>query len=335
MSDPVSNAEIEDVLSSIRRLVSSGDREKPSDVVGSGFESASKLVLTPALRVDEVDESPAEAPPLPAADDAAVAHDRFEFRHAVREHEADEAGRSEDETADTTQAVDAGSQDAPEDDVATEGTAGDDPLADAVDRPTEDAADDIDFVAAGDDDLSVRNESADDDADDETHEDADIAALEDRIAGVEAAVAARDDEWEPDGETDEPYSGSDVTPMAWEDYAPEPELREPHFDDEPDDECADAPAPAAPENGDEAVQDAEETVAASASDMAEEAEDDDADFWSDDADEGILDEAALRDMVSEIVRQELQGALGERITRNVRKLVRREIHRALTSQEFD
>jgi len=48
-----------------------------------------------------------------------------------------------------------------------------------------------------------------------------------------------------------------------------------------------------------------------------------------------LDEDMLRDVVSEIVRQELQGALGERITRNVRKLVRREIHRMLISQEFE
>ncbi|MEC8666602.1 MAG: hypothetical protein VXY45_02085 [Pseudomonadota bacterium] len=49
----------------------------------------------------------------------------------------------------------------------------------------------------------------------------------------------------------------------------------------------------------------------------------------------LLDEDMLRDMVSEIVRQELQGALGERITRNVRKLVRREIHRALASYNID
>ncbi len=49
----------------------------------------------------------------------------------------------------------------------------------------------------------------------------------------------------------------------------------------------------------------------------------------------FLDEDALRDLVADIVRQELQGALGERITRNVRKLVRREIHRALASQELD
>jgi hypothetical protein len=48
----------------------------------------------------------------------------------------------------------------------------------------------------------------------------------------------------------------------------------------------------------------------------------------------LLDEDMLRDLVAEIVREELQGALGERITRNVRKLVRREIQRALTSQEI-
>ena len=52
-------------------------------------------------------------------------------------------------------------------------------------------------------------------------------------------------------------------------------------------------------------------------------------------DQGLmLDEAMLRDLVSEIIRQELQGALGERITRNVRKLVRREIQRALQSQDY-
>ena len=51
-------------------------------------------------------------------------------------------------------------------------------------------------------------------------------------------------------------------------------------------------------------------------------------------DEAFMDEGALRELVAETVRQELQGALGERITRNVRKLVRREIQRALNSQEL-
>ena len=52
-------------------------------------------------------------------------------------------------------------------------------------------------------------------------------------------------------------------------------------------------------------------------------------------DEQFLDEDALRDLVAEIVREELAGALGERITRNVRKLVRREIMRALSTREFE
>lgn len=53
------------------------------------------------------------------------------------------------------------------------------------------------------------------------------------------------------------------------------------------------------------------------------------------AEDGVIDEEMLRELVAEIVRQELQGALGERITRNVRKLVRREIHRALSAAEFE
>lgn len=48
-----------------------------------------------------------------------------------------------------------------------------------------------------------------------------------------------------------------------------------------------------------------------------------------------LDEAALRRLVADLIRKELQGALGERITRNVRKLVRREINRALVSRDFE
>lgn len=36
-------------------------------------------------------------------------------------------------------------------------------------------------------------------------------------------------------------------------------------------------------------------------------------------------ENALRDLIAEVVRRELSGELGERITRNVRKLVRREM----------
>lgn len=52
-------------------------------------------------------------------------------------------------------------------------------------------------------------------------------------------------------------------------------------------------------------------------------------------DDEVLDEEALRDMIAAVIREELQGALGERITSNVRRLVRREVQRALTLREFE
>ncbi len=51
--------------------------------------------------------------------------------------------------------------------------------------------------------------------------------------------------------------------------------------------------------------------------------------------EKFVDEDLLREIVSEMVRAELQGDLGDRITRNVRKLVRREIHHALAARDFE
>ncbi|WP_322895781.1 MULTISPECIES: hypothetical protein [unclassified Yoonia] len=50
---------------------------------------------------------------------------------------------------------------------------------------------------------------------------------------------------------------------------------------------------------------------------------------------GQFGDAALRDAVLQVLHEELAGEMGERITRNVRKLVRREINRVLASREFD
>ena len=49
----------------------------------------------------------------------------------------------------------------------------------------------------------------------------------------------------------------------------------------------------------------------------------------------ILDEEDLRPIVARLIREELQGELGEQITRNVRKLVRREILRALAARDAE
>lgn len=48
-----------------------------------------------------------------------------------------------------------------------------------------------------------------------------------------------------------------------------------------------------------------------------------------------IDVADIRPLISALIREELQGDLGERITRNVRKLVRQEIQRALTVREVE
>jgi len=49
----------------------------------------------------------------------------------------------------------------------------------------------------------------------------------------------------------------------------------------------------------------------------------------------ILDEEALRDVVNSIVREELQGELGDRISRNLRKLIRRELAQMLEPPRED
>lgn len=48
-----------------------------------------------------------------------------------------------------------------------------------------------------------------------------------------------------------------------------------------------------------------------------------------------IDEAMLREMVRSVLREELAGPLGERITRNIRKLVHQEIARALAVRNLD
>ncbi len=48
-----------------------------------------------------------------------------------------------------------------------------------------------------------------------------------------------------------------------------------------------------------------------------------------------MKDAELRQLIVDVVRDELRGELGERITRNVRKMVRREVLRALQTQGVD
>lgn len=124
-------------------------------------------------------------------------------------------------------------------------------------------------------------------------------ALSAKIQALEEAIGRTKDQWEPDGKVGDDYAGTETETLHWQDH----------------------------------TQTEAETVT---EDHATAAADDQADAMDVlISEEAVLDEESLRELVSEIVREELQGALGERITRNVRKLVRREIHRALAAQDLD
>ena len=52
-------------------------------------------------------------------------------------------------------------------------------------------------------------------------------------------------------------------------------------------------------------------------------------------DDNIFSEQVLRELVRDLIREQLQGDLGERITRNIRKLVKAEIARAISVRALD
>ncbi|OZA00307.1 MAG: hypothetical protein B7Y02_18640, partial [Rhodobacterales bacterium 17-64-5] len=51
--------------------------------------------------------------------------------------------------------------------------------------------------------------------------------------------------------------------------------------------------------------------------------------------DNIFSEKVLRELVRDLIREQLQGDLGERITRNIRKLVKAELARALDLRALD
>ncbi|MFK7752752.1 MAG: hypothetical protein AB8B51_09390 [Sedimentitalea sp.] len=389
MSDPVTNVEIEDVLSSIRRLVTEETRGGLRKMVPEPEPEPERLVLTPALRVASTDVEPPEIVPEVAEDDPwktpgarlfDAARDLPEeelpwYKKGLEQEQAASvaANLSEGEIADDIDFVDIpDSSQVPLDlglhaiaDTATqvqEALASDvlhlaDPqmVTDdaefeedefeedefAEDEFAEDGTQDLSDELAPDDvipeleesqaleDLATDPALEEDAAEEPTDEaraepanstlepvdevttetlsepveaEADVAdydhraaTLNAKIEALEAAIAETQDHWDPDGESEDDYAGTPVETMAWQDHDAQNEVAVDEVD---------------------AADDPSETEGLS-------------------VDEAILDEESLRELISDIVREELQGALGERITRNVRKLVRREIHRALTTQDLE
>lgn len=320
MSDPVSQAEIEDVLSSIRRLVSEDGRKAP-EVEGKAppvRRVDSRLVLTPALRVHEGGEARVAEMPLRARDPqqegtAAAAKRGSEPQQLVSEFEAEAEVRvGLDEivahpSAGEHSTVNEG--EGAEEEAAVHQVAEEleeapwrDPSA-TLYQAAEHAGNVEDLEAL----IAPKEETS--------GADTNVSAVVKKIAELEAKVAQRGDHWEPDGMSGEPYSGKgNVETLEWQD----------HLEDE------------APEVDESAVHESQEAPSLEAEALAQDAVLEGARDALNDlaAEESVIDEESLRELVAEIVRSELQGPLGERITRNVRKLVRREIHRALAAQDL-
>jgi len=301
MSDPVTNVEIEDVLSSIRRLVSDGDKARtrdpapvaqadqqpdtandafaPDDAAPEGADDKpAKLVLTPALMVVDAAAEAQEA-------SEPVDEGWFETKTSEHTHEDDDtSGEAEEHKVEAEEDVDDDEEplqlnDTVADDVPSEVTAQEDT------QPNEE-------VFGAQDESSDRSE------------------LVATIAELEAAISDDTDEFEPDG-AETVQVGADAEPKTVEPL---------------EDVTVAEPA------------DSTDGLNVAVDDL----DDDHIDDFGDDDLDGLLDaggvaldEAALRELVADVVREELTGPMGERITRNVRKLVRREIYRILSSQDFD
>ncbi|WP_270731363.1 hypothetical protein [Shimia sp. Alg240-R146] len=403
MPDPVSNAEIEDVLTSIRRLVSenrqvasapeSEDEQSEASILDSDepvTNAPMALVLTPALRVSE---------DAAAEDEGASVEDRSVevSTHAVSDFDDDDAealdltdhaveiSEIEPVTESDMSESGIGEVDADAEEFLVEETP-EDVLSTELDDATDDSAElawDVEFSNdatvpdeiddAVDDAASAASENilesvteVTDDADSggvdhgneakvaEVTLDVSEAPLNPEGNAVEVADSGLEQVEEEAGfvEVDEPQDGVEDEPfdfkkvlearlVNWRDgdgSEVEADTEEPVDSDYTDDEATTSAwetqlepsetldAPGAAEVIEavafvQAAEDVADAVDAGLSDALDEP--------------AVIDEEALREMVADIVRQELQGALGERITRNVRKLVRREIHRALAAHELD
>ena len=370
MSDSVTQIEIEDVLSSIRRLVSEDARPRPAKKAG-GLQD--RLVLTPSQRVEagaversedaslrQNSEAVAPAAPdedMPKPQDVAVTV-REEVARVVRSEPA-------------RPAVDAvESAVSPLDAVARL-------VEKAVEKEVETALADRD--ASGGSSRPQDGQAREQRADDNGLE-PEVSILERKIAALEALVAQGADEfepeyngpesrdmptapvWEPEDLDPEPVTGDALTDLLnrtlLEDADPEDDLEVPLIEAEEEEtskvvdlplsvpgkstatiaqgDGAAPPVSDLPEDKDDAV------GARDVSEKLDETRDSEpAQFVrsphltvvADDTE--MLDAEMLRSMVVQIVREELQSTLGERITRNVRKLVRREIQRAMMNHSLD
>ncbi|MCV2875102.1 hypothetical protein OE810_02410 [Rhodobacteraceae bacterium XHP0102] len=314
MNEEKDSADIEDVLSSIRRLVAkttpsqgtvrplrAEPRLRPTRLESAPAVQDEKLVLSPSQRVSEP-ENPWTVIPLdPLAEEDTPARpwgggdrlaDFAENTSAARPDGGEDAlGAALAAAAEGLRQVSAETAAAPQQTTRLDPPVRPDPSPEPTPAPTPAPA--SPKAAEGDTPVVSENPSAAEDM--FTSEP--IAALGDYDEEVET-----------------------LTLFA----APPPPLRAAKPTPPPD--------TSAPEDGDVAKD------ADAASDVDDLGHDEDLQFGASQSGQSILldhEDAALRALVARVVREELQGDLGQRITSNLRKLVRREIRIILAAEQLD
>lgn len=395
MSDNAGSAQIEDVLSSIRRLLSEeSDRQtrraleddaatrvgqlaavrpvqsavQPDPVPAEPAVKAplAALVLTPDFRVDEAtafDAAPNQEP-MAESDPAESAeftppHDSSEAEDHAPDVQSSTHGSASSDWWSTPASDAAALRDGAEDSQSEDGLALD-PAAEDVAQMADDPAE------VQDAELVSEDRAADDDEPDDRSERPWNApaedAAEDAAEDIEAALPQ--DEDDNHGGHDD-FAASLMS--AFPELAPESDALDravaehaaPDTSYYEDEHCSD-PNVTSLEKHRDAVFELHKMMARAEADMPREGQEEFAQTprpsqpevmdpvedepvaepVADDErlvtlDESVMDEEGLRDLVAQLVREELKGSLGERITRNVRKLVRREIHRALAARDFE
>ena len=326
MSHSTTHLDVDDVLTSIRRLVSDGPGDR------DGEAAADLFVLTPAHRVGK--EATATAPVEPDVQDEFLDLSRppAELHDAPL---ADETGPQKVDQPDNEHVYFASAD--------TQTAVVDSELVILTDRVTEDEPEDQHVADDSVEPLDSLASNA-----------AEKTLLEQRIAELERAVGKVEDDFEPDGS--EPQDIQQPKLHFLQRYRDRFEVIDGDGIDRdapdplPDDVSAPsetvAEAPQEPRQpplnlGEVAVfTHTPRRFAPAPSDLPE--EDDAIALQSDGGtdivdrdDEFFVDEEVLRKLVSDIVRNELQGRLGERITRNVRRMVRHEIEKALSLKSVE
>lgn len=310
MTDQMSNRNVEDVLSSIRRLVSQETLNSPADKAENAASVAvEKLVLTPALRVNDraADSTTVQPEPAEPAHSDATSAQRLAAGIAVKSSLETRQSRHSASLESTIAALEAA-------------------ISSSAEHWETDASGDVPPHVGGNVTALHRHMGP-------------VVARKPAAPHLQPPAGATATDSTPDAApaspeplrltiadraTQEPRVTVAATAAETEFSVPPPDLAAPTATEPP--AASVAPSAAASDMQSDTPSD---TAASDQPTLPDDALPGDA--LPDDA---LIDEDTLYEMVSEIVRAELQGQLGERITRNIRKLVRTEVARALAEKQY-